>query len=84
MHKPVSSHLLVAAGLFSWPEDARNLPVVPQITPEDYPSPLSIDESENASGYPLLSTSEQSGAKARLRVIQTAFDPELEVNKKTA
>jgi len=56
---------------------------VPQIAPEDYPSPLSIDDSEITSGCPLLSTTEQTGAKTRLRVIQTAFDPELEVNKKT-
>jgi len=80
VQKPVSSHLLVAAGLSSQPRDARSLSSVPQIAPLDYPHPLSTDD---VLVHPVSSMLGQASASAGLRIIQTAFDPELEANKKT-
>jgi len=53
---------------------------VPQIAPLDYPRPLSTDD---VLVHPVSSMLGQASASAGLRIIQTAFDPELEANKKT-
>jgi len=53
---------------------------VPQIAPLDYPCPLSTDD---VLVHPVSSMLGQASASAGLRIIQTAFDPELEANKKT-
>ena len=72
---PSSAHLLVAAGLMAQPTAAWHLTVVPPISSEGYPNPTSVsDDTEVVISRPSVGP--------HIRVIKTAFDPELDINKK--